>query len=254
MEETRKTILITGGSGLIGKELTHHFLKSGWNVIATTYQKRSAEQLQKYFCDFDSLRVIQSDLNDNQSAETLRNKIEDRSDLPYAIINNARSLDHLETDSKGQVSREHFASELTLDVIVPYEISMEFGMAPGSPLKKILNVSSMYGVVAANRELYTNYERQSPLHYSVSKAAVIHLTKELAVRFAPLEIDVNCISLGGIAGRVDDQFMERYSKLCPNGRMLQKAEISQHVDYLVSPQTSGLTGHNLIVDGGWTTW
>ena len=96
--------------------------------------------------------------------------------------------------------------------------------------------------------------RQSPLHYSVAKAAQVQLTRELAVRLAPKGIRVNGICFGGVEGRADEAFVDRYRQLCPAGRMLRDDEVVGPVDYLVSDASSGMTGHNMMVDGGWTTW
>jgi NAD(P)-dependent dehydrogenase (short-subunit alcohol dehydrogenase family) len=92
------------------------------------------------------------------------------------------------------------------------------------------------------------------VHYGVVKAALIHLTKELAVRFADKNIRVNAVSFGGVEGRVDNQFKKRYADLCPNGRMLNDNDLTGAIDFLISRNSLAVTGHNLVVDGGWTIW
>jgi NAD(P)-dependent dehydrogenase (short-subunit alcohol dehydrogenase family) len=92
------------------------------------------------------------------------------------------------------------------------------------------------------------------LHYGVSKAGLGHLTKELAVRFADQDIRVNCVAFGGVEGRVDENFKNRYSLLCPMGRMLNEGDLAGPVDLLLSSASSAITGHTLIVDGGWSLW
>ena len=123
-----------------------------------------------------------------------------------------------------------------------------------SRLKNIINISSMYGIVPMNPLLYDNPKFESYINYSVAKAAQIHLSKELAIRLASRHIRVNTISYGGIAGRVSDSFKMRYAQLCPQGKMLKEEEVVGAVDFLVSDLSIGMTGHNLVVDGGWTTW
>ena len=88
----------------------------------------------------------------------------------------------------------------------------------------------------------------------MSKAAEIHLTKELAVRLSDKKIRVNSISFGGFEGRVNKTFIKKYKKMCPIGRMLKPHEVFKPLWFLCSEQSSGATGHNLVVDGGWTTW
>jgi NAD(P)-dependent dehydrogenase (short-subunit alcohol dehydrogenase family) len=127
-------------------------------------------------------------------------------------------------------------------------------MQKNSQLRRVVNIGSMYGTVAANTHLYTDPVGQSPLHYSVAKAALSHLTKELAVRLSKNSIQVNCVAFGGVEGRVDDAFKQRYAQLCPMGRMLREDEVVGPVDMLLSDKCSGVTGHTLAVDGGWSIW
>jgi NAD(P)-dependent dehydrogenase (short-subunit alcohol dehydrogenase family) len=78
------------------------------------------------------------------------------------------------------------------------------------------------------------------------------LTKELAVRLAGRHIRVNAISFGGVEGRVNEAFKARYAQFCPLGRMLNDNDLAGPVEFLATPASSGVTGHNLVVDGGWT--
>ena len=145
-------------------------------------------------------------------------------------------------------------AELLMDVVIPYELTMALSLQTGSKLASVVNIGSQYGVVTPNLKLYTDPLKESPLHYGVAKAGLGHLTKELAVRLAANDIRVNCVAFGGVEGRVDDDFKKRYSELCPMGRMLNESDLFRPVDMLLSPETSAITGHTLVVDGGWSIW
>ena len=80
------------------------------------------------------------------------------------------------------------------------------------------------------------------------------MTKELAVRLSKRKINVNCISYGGIRGRVEKRFMEKYSLLCPSGKMLSDEDLCHPVDSLLSNKNNSINGQNLLIDGGWTLW
>ena len=123
-----------------------------------------------------------------------------------------------------------------------------------SKLKNIINVSSIYGMVAPTPGIYKDFEKESPINYGVAKAALIQLTRELAVRLADKNIRVNSISYGGVEGRADKNFKKRYGQFCPDGRMLRRDEVYGAISFLLSEASSGMTGHNLVVDGGWTIW
>jgi len=250
-----RTILITGGSGKFGQALVRYFLESGDNVVTTC---RTSESLQKLKVDHggysERFLGIQTDLTETGALKGLLEVFDSQDIQPDCLINNARSVSFLKIEQDGLVTRENFSNEFLLDVIVPYELTMALVMQKKSQLKRVVNIGSMYGTVAANPALYTDPVRQSPLHYGVAKAALIHLTKELAVRLSPHNIQVNCVAFGGVEGRVDEAFKQRYAQLCPMGRMLKEEEVIGPVDMLLSDKCSGITGHTLAVDGGWSIW
>ena len=250
-----RTIVITGGSGKCGRVLVSHFLSMGDYVITTSRTSESAENLMvEHALHSERITVIQSDLTKPGAANTLLARIDAQGMQPDCLVNNARSISHLGVGNDGLVSREDFANEFLLDVIAPYELTMALAMQKGSQLRRVVNMGSIYGTVAANPGLYADPVRQSPLHYSVAKAALVHLTKELAVRLSPRGIQVNCVAFGGVEGRVDEVFKQRYARLCPMGRMLKDEEVVGPVDMLLSDRCSAVTGHTFAVDGGWSVW
>lgn len=250
-----RSILVTGGTGKFGHALVSHFLTAGDCVIATCRTDESLERLRAEYPDAgDKLSGIKADLTESGAIATLIDKLNAQDLSPDCLVNNARSISSLKIDQNGLVSRENFANEYLLDVIVPYELTMALMMQKGSQLRRVVNIGSMYGTVAANPHLYIDPIHQSPLQYSVAKAALAHLTKELAVRLAGKDIQVNCVAFGGVEGRVDEAFKQRYAQLCPMGRMLRDDEVVGPVDMLLSDKCSGITGHILAVDGGWGIW
>jgi len=245
-----RTILITGGTGKIGQVLVNHFLHKGDLVVATARSQESFTAFEK------SKRLIEIivDFTNSDAISQIIEVLNKKEIQPECLINNARSTDFLNVAENGIVVRENFVSELIVDVIAPYELTMALALQDNRALKRVVNISSQYGLVAANPNLYDNYVYQSPIHYSVAKSAIIQLTRELAVRLANFEIQVNCVAFGGIEGRVSEEFKYRYSKLCPLGRMLREEEVIGPVDMLSSIACSGMTGHTLVVDGGWSIW
>lgn len=250
-----RTILITGGTGKFGRSLVSHFLSNGDSVVATC---RTDESLEKLMTEHASSRKrlagIKVDLTDPNAIKTFRQQLDEQNIFPDCLVNNARSINFLSIEEDGLVSRENFANEFLLDVIVPYELTMAMVLQENSHIRRIVNIGSQYGTVAANPHLYSTPIKQSPLHYGVAKAALAHLTRELAVRLAYKGIQVNCVAFGGVEGRVDEAFKQRYAQLCPMGRMLTEDEVAGPVDMLLSDSCSGITGHILAVDGGWSIW
>ncbi len=251
-----KNILITGGSGKVGFQMVKHFLKKGFIVITTSTDKqRFLSNKKKELADYnlETLKVIEVNFNTEDAINIIIGYLQADDIILTDIIHNARSLDFLKINEDKTISSENFSGEFYMDVVFPYRLSMAVKNQISHNLENIIFISSMYGVVAPTPALYDDFENSSPIHYGVSKAAQIHLTKELAVRLAP-KIRVNCVSFGGIKGRTDDEFEIRYKNLNPQQRMLQEEDVIGPVDFLISENSKSMTGQNLKVDGGWTIW
>ena len=254
---SNKTILITGGSGKIGAQLVAHFLKHDWSVITTA---RDVAHMDKTISDFDlkhyefNLQIVAVDFRDREAAQDLCQTLERNNMRPHVLIHNARSRETLVVREDGVSDSCMLEEEYRVGVVVPYEMTMSLISHPASVLENVVFISSIYGVVAPTPALYERFEQSSPIQYGLVKAAQIHLTKELAVRLAPRGIRTNCVSFGGIKGRVDDEFVKRYEALTPMGGMLAEKDVIGPVDFLVSEHSRNMTGHNLIIDGGWTVW
>lgn len=250
----KETILVTGGTGKFGRQFVKHFAAKGWQVLFTTTSQDNANSLIKEIAGDCCLMPLIVDFTKPQAIQDLVKYIQDSGYTINHLVNNARSLEFSQTDLLGQTSREDFLAEYLMDVVVPYELSIGLFNTQPNELSTITNIGSQYGVVAANPALYEDYPRQSPIQYSVAKAALIHLTKELAVRFSGFNIRVNCIAYGGVSGRVDDGFEARYAKLTPSGRMLSEADLIGPLELLISESCTAINGQTIQADGGWTLW
>jgi len=120
----------------------------------------------------------------------------------------------------------------------------------------VILFSSIYGMVAPDYSLYAGTEMANPVGYGVSKAGIIHLTRYLATILAP-DVRVNCISPGGVYRPSEQQkmaFTSKYITRTPMDRMADPEDIKGAIAYLASDMSSYVTGHNLVIDGGWTIW
>ncbi len=245
-------VLITGGTGLLGGAIVRGFLEKGWQVTFTTTKMENAERLKEDLrskgnvVDKPSFRVVKFESESDVSTFL---KASNDSDYTH-LVNNARSLDGLRVDSNGHTSSEAFSAEFFMAATVPYLLAV--GMERS--LQNVINISSMYGIVAPNRALYLDAYQSSPIQYGVAKAAQNQLTKELSVRFGRQGVRVNSVSFGGVEGRADEDFKKRYEALCPTGRMLKIDDVFGPVWFLASKDSEGMTGHNVVVDGGWSVW
>lgn len=250
-----RKVLITGATGKFGSIFVKHFLDAGDQVIAVGRSQKALNELMTANpLTGQRLHLLGIDLMSDNVGSLLVEQLSCLGLRPDCLINNARSLDFLKLNDLGKPSPEDFLNEFKLGVLVPYELVMSLVNQPNSSLRAVANVGSIYGVVSPNLKLYDDPDRESSIQYGVTKAALAHLTKELAVRLAIKDIRVNCVAYGGVDGRVDEAFKQRYASLCPAGRMLREKEIVGPIDMLLSDLASGITGHVLMVDGGWSVW
>ena len=119
---------------------------------------------------------------------------------------------------------------------------------------RIINIGSIYGLVSGDPRIYTDCARNTSEVYAASKAAVIQMTRYWAVYLAKYNIRVNAISPGGVFNQQGADFVKNYSDRTPIGRMAREDELNAALLFLASDASSYVTGHNLVVDGGWTAW
>ncbi len=122
---------------------------------------------------------------------------------------------------------------------------------------KIVNIASIAGLVGRDRKMYSrNNKSEQPIDYAASKAGVIGMTRDLAGLLSPHGIYVNAISPGGFdKGELPESFVRDYESETPLGRMGRLGEdLMGAILFLASPASNYVTGHNLVVDGGFSIW
>ncbi|MCR5265681.1 MAG: SDR family oxidoreductase [Cyanobacteria bacterium RUI128] len=245
-----ETILITGGTGLIGSSQVKHFLNE--YKIALVY--RNEEKL-KVFGNHPNLIPIKiEDLLEENAPDKIISELDKNGIYPEYLINMANDLRWHKMEENGFAPRVCMQNLYTINVIFPYELTFKLAEHPKSKLKKVVNISSMYGIVPYNPYLYENPAVQTTPQYSLSKAALIHLTKELSIRYKDRGIMVNTISYGGVEGRVNDVFKRKFAEITPLKRMMKPEDTIPSVEFLLKDTSNYMTGQNIIVDGGRTVW
>jgi NAD(P)-dependent dehydrogenase (short-subunit alcohol dehydrogenase family) len=118
----------------------------------------------------------------------------------------------------------------------------------------VINIASMYGLVAPDARLYDMPGQQSPFHYGPAKAALLQLTRHLAAELGSRRIRVNALVPGPFPRDVESRFGERLAGRTMLGRLGRKEEIAGPLLFLAAPASGFITGSALTVDGGWTAW
>lgn len=117
----------------------------------------------------------------------------------------------------------------------------------------VIFVSSIYGLVGPNMNLYEGTTMGNPAAYAASKGAIGQLARYYATVLAP-HVRVNVVAPGGIERGQDPAFIKRYEKLTPMGRMGTEADLKGVTAFLASDASRWVTGQTIAVDGGWTAW
>lgn len=252
----KKKVLITGSTGLLGRRISKFLLDKGWDLLISGRNINKLEELRDVLNKVSKKKVdfVDFDLNDENELKNLDDRLISLGFNITHIVNNARSLDNLEIGKDGITSSDKFMDEFRVNVVSPYLISIKIANNKKHNLETIVNIGSQYGSVAPNPNLYENFILESPIQYGVTKSALHHLTKELAVRLAP-SIRVNSVAYGGFKVDNKKEFVDKYSKLNPGKRMLNLEEVGGPVNFLLdSNESSSINGHTLMADLGWSIW
>ena len=221
-------IIITGSEGLIGKELVNHLQKN--------------HQILKLDLS------LGHDLTNEKFVKSWFKK--NKAD---SLINCFAMNDHVDDKRKKQtlfnIPLDSFSNYLNVNLIALFSVCREF--ARNNKKGSIVNFSATTGIVSARPDLYNGSHKH--IGYSVSKAGVINLTKYLATHLGQ-SIRVNCVAPGGVKFKQDSNFIKKYSKHTPLGRMMKKNELNSLIEFLSSENSSYVTGAVMVIDGGWTIW
>lgn len=253
---TGRTVVITGGAGWLGTCLTEAVAELGADTyIASRNPERRDEAIARVKEAVPDAKIsgIAIDIGDRQSVSECFAKIADATGKIDVLVNNAYSG---RRKSFEEVTEEDWAA--TIDTgLTGYLRCMQAALPYLQKSKKgnVINIASMYGMVAPYVELYEGNDFLNPPAYGAAKAAVIQLTRYSAVHLAKYGLRVNSLSPGPFPSptvQQDQVFIERLKSKSPLGRTGQPHELKGAVAYLASDASSFVTGQNLVVDGGWT--
>ena len=247
-------VLITGATGKLGREIAKYLAGRGWSLVITSRNGARAESLSDELTRDGARAVgISLDLTADGAVEALVDVLASRNIVITHLVNNARALDTLAVGPDGTTRGQDFRDELNIDVVQPYRLTVALANHAAHELRAVVNIGSQYGIVAPNPALYGGSLAAAPVQYGTAKAALHHLTREMAARLAPT-IRVNCVAFGGFSGRAPDDFVAQYASMVPNARMLRDSEAAGPVAFLLDDASSAVNGHVLIADGGWSIW
>jgi len=264
---SNKNIIIAGGAGQIGFAFVEILLDAGATVIIADIDEEMAKDKSAISTiakeNIERLHIKKLDVSNTNAITTFYKEMTNEFGKLYGLVNvfhfkgNTRKLD---TGSNFFAGFDAYPEE-AWDAVHDINLKGSFLMSQKAlPLMEnneegvIVNISSTYGIVSADKSIYGDSGINSPVAYATSKAALINLTRYMATHLADKNIRVNCLSPGGVFNNQSEEFLKNYTKKTPLARMATAEDYQGAILYLLSNASSYMTGANLVVDGGWTAW
>lgn len=255
-ELANKVIVVTGGKGLLGKALVRSIATHGGHAIAADinvdYESLFTEDRSGEECSGD-IGFLKMDITSSASIRTAIAEIDARYGRIDALVNAAYPRNKNYGRKFEDVSYADFCMNLSTHVGGYFLTSQQFAAYfKQQGLGAIVNIASIYGVVAPRFEVYQGSSMTMPVEYAAIKSAVIHLTKYMAKYFKGSNLRVNSISPGGILDGQAESFLSSYNSHGMTKGMLDVEDVMGAMVFLLSDMSKYVNGQNLIVDDGWT--
>ena len=259
-----KIAIVTGALGLIGQNHCRALNNAGAHVVVADLDEKGCHEFAKNELEYSMGHFL--DVTNRSSIEKLLKEVLINYRKVDILVNNAAINDMFE-DPKAAVEQSKFENypielwqrSIEVNLTGVFLCSQVIGKQMVKQKKgKIINISSTYGINAPNQDLYKDQEGNQtfykPPAYPVTKAGVIMLSQYLAAYWGKEGIRVNTLTPGGVQNGQQDFFVENYSNKTHLGRMANPEDYMGALVFLASDASDYMTGANLVVDGGWTTW
>jgi NAD(P)-dependent dehydrogenase (short-subunit alcohol dehydrogenase family) len=239
-----KIIIVTGGNGLIGREIVKKIIQAGGFCINIDINHETSDDLSTLKCDITNPEDVENSIE----------KIINKYSKIDGLVNNA----YPRTNDWGlkfeDIPYESWQKNVDFQLNSYFFITQKVAKYMSNESSgSIINLASVYGVVGPDFSVYEGTNLTMPAAYSAIKGGIINFTKYLASYLGPSNIRVNAVSPGGILDGQDTNFVENYAKKVPLRRMGMPDDISPCILFLLSNDSKYITGQNLIIDGGWTS-
>lgn len=261
-----KNAIVTGASGILGKHFCHGLAEVGANVAVVDINYEAALEVAKELEELYHIKsiAINCDITSPTSVREMVGKVTDTFGEVNILHNNAASKSqNLEAFFAPfeDYSIDEWRNIMSVNIDGMFLVAQTVGkqMIKQGKGGSIIQTSSIYGILAPDNRIYEGSfylgrQINTPAVYSASKAAVIGLSNYLATYWAEHGIRVNTLTPGGNESGQNNEFKKKYSNRVPLARMGRPDEMVGALLYLASDASSYVTGQNLIVDGGLSTW
>lgn len=259
-----KVAVVTGALGLLGRQHCLALAAAGAHVVVSDLDGNRCQAFAETLPE--ASMGLSMDVTDPESIQAGLTATQVAFDRVDVLVNNAAINDMIE-EPELAAEDARFESyplsmwklSLAVNVTGVFLCSQVFGQAMARQGGgSIINIASTYGMVGPDQSLYRRPDGEqtyfkSPA-YATTKGAVIAFTRYLASYWGRAGVRVNALSPGGVHNGQEPYFMRNYSLRTPLGRMAEPCDYHGAIVFLASDASAYMTGANLVVDGGWTTW
>ena len=262
-----RVAVVTGGMGQLGSELAVALAGRGMRVaiLDLETEPRASAAALRTGLEEGTIRVHRCDVTDRGAVEAALAVVEVDWGVPHLLVN-AAAIDAPPDAPASEVgpfedvppeALQRVVHVNVLGVVIPCQVIG--GAMAREGRGSIVNVGSIYGLLSPHQALY-EFRRNAgetfvkPVAYSVSKSALLNLTRYLATYWGRSGVRVNTLTPHGIENAQPVQFVEAFAARSPLGRLMDVSEAVGAVVFLASDASSYVTGANLVVDGGWSAW
>jgi NAD(P)-dependent dehydrogenase (short-subunit alcohol dehydrogenase family) len=263
-----RTVVLTGASGFLGRTMAEALLDAGARLIGLGRSARLDEVAAEWRQRFgeDRVEVHRVALEEPDALDAVLATILAEEPRVDVLVNNAHQLDNRSgfntpDGTLEQMDAVQWSRHLDGGPWWAARLAQGFGDQLKAARGSVVNVSSMYGLVAPSPRLYEGTDMVNPPAYSVAKAAMVGLTRYLASYWGPYGVRANALLPGPFSNvdgdtdnsvAADDPFLDRLRDRTALGRPGRPDELAGALLFLCSDASSYVTGHALVVDGGWT--
>ena len=263
-----RVAVVTGAAGLLGQRHCRALAQAGADVVAVDVSPEPCAALAAELRERHGRQAFDfaCDITDPASVARLRDAVQAWFGRLDVLVNNAALNDKVESPAAGgealrfeNYPLELWERSLKVNVTGTFLCCQTLGAEMARRgAGSIVNVASTYALVAPDQSLYRNADGSQTFFksaaYPATKAAVLGLTRFLGAYWGRAGVRVNALSPGGVQNGQDAAFVARYAERTPLGRMAGADDYAGALVFLASDASAYMTGANLVVDGGWTTW
>ncbi len=252
-----KVAIVTGGAGWLGTSICETLAELGATIFIASRDPSKHAHVKNNIASLhqSNLESVELDIASEESIKNCFAKIVDRTGRIDILVNNAYSGS---SHSFAQTSINEWKKIIDVGLTGCFTTMKAAAFCmQNTGGGVIVNVASMYGLVSPDFAVYEDTQFTSSPAYGAAKAGVIQLTRYAACSLAQHNIRVNSLSLGPFPAQPvqeDKAFISRLAAKTPLGRIGTPWEIKGALAFLTTQASSYVTGHNLVIDGGWTAW